>query len=254
MSKGQHAVLEMVEPSSLSANGSLESFGFGYRAVVVGATGGIGKAIACCLSQDPNCADVIELGRRTALAIDLEDEASIAFAAEHVGKDGPVHLVFNATGILHEDALQPEKALRSIDPDAMARAFAVNAIGPALLMKHFHRLTPRNSKSVIASLSARVGSISDNRAGGWYSYRASKAALNMIWKTAAIEVSRLKPQTVCIVMHPGTVATSLSEPFAGNRPVDQPDIAARRLLAVIDDCDATANGSFLAYDGSELPW
>lgn len=244
----------MFESSSLPTNGSLESFGSGYRAVVIGATGGIGQAIASCLSQDPNCASVTELGRRTALAIDLEDEASIASAAEQVGKEGPVHLVFDATGVLHKDALQPEKALKSIDPDAMARVFAINAIGPALLMKHFHRLTPRNSKSVIASLSARVGSISDNRAGGWYAYRASKAALNMIWKTAAIEVSRLKPHAVCIVMHPGTVATSLSEPFAGNRPVDQPEIAARRLLAVIDGCDTSANGSFLAYDGSQIPW
>lgn len=244
----------MIEPSSLPTNGSLESFGSGYRAVVIGATGGIGKAIANCLDQDPNCASMIELGRRSAPAIDLEDETSIASAAEQIGKDGPVHLVFDATGILHEDALQPEKALRSIDADAMARVFAINAIGPALLMKHFHRLTPRNSKSVIASLSARVGSISDNRAGGWYAYRASKAALNMIWKTAAIEVSRLKPHAVCIVMHPGTVATDLSKPYAGSRPVDQPDIAARRLLSVIDSCDATANGSFLAYDGSQIPW
>lgn len=244
----------MTESSRRPDSGSLESFGPAYRAVVVGATGGIGEAIASRLSQDPNCAEVIALGRRTALAIDLEDEASIAHAAEQVGKDGPVHLVFDATGILHEDALQPEKALKSIDADAMARVFAINAIGPALLMKHFHRLTPRNSKSVIASLSARVGSISDNRAGGWYAYRASKAALNMIWKTAAIEVSRLKPHAVCIVMHPGTVATSLSGPFAGSRPVDQPEIAARQLLSVIDACDTSDNGSFLAYDGTKIPW
>ncbi len=244
----------MIESSRHPANGSLESFGLGYRAVVVGATGGIGKAITSYLSRDPNCADVVALGRRTSPAIDLEDEASIASAAEQVGKDGPIHLVFDATGILHGDAVQPEKALKSIEPDAMARVFAINAIGPALLLKHFHRLTPRNSKSVIASLSARVGSISDNRAGGWYAYRASKAALNMIWKTAAIEVSRLKPHAVCIVMHPGTVATSLSEPFAGNRPVDQPDIAARRLLSVIDASDTSANGSFLAYDGTKIPW
>jgi len=244
----------MIESSRHPDNGSLKSFGLGYRAAVVGATGGIGKAITSYLSRDPNCADVVALGRRTSPAIDLEDEASIASAAEQVGKDGPVHLVFDATGILHGDAVQPEKALKSIEPDAMARVFAINAIGPALLLKHFHRLTPRNSKSVIASLSARVGSISDNRAGGWYAYRASKAALNMIWKTAAIEVSRLKPHAVCIVMHPGTVATSLSEPFAGHRPVDQPDIAARRLLSVIDASDTSANGSFLAYDGTKIPW
>lgn len=233
---------------------SLASFGPGYRAVVVGSSGGIGRAVAGLLDSDPACAQVLRLGRRADVPIDLEDESSIEAAAKTAGERGPVDLLFDATGVLHDDGIFPEKALRFIDGDAMARVFAINATGPALLLKHFHSLFPKKSKCVAVSLSARVGSIGDNRAGGWYAYRASKAALNMLWRTGAIEVARLRPEAACIVLHPGTVATELSAPFAGDRAVDDPDLAARRLLGVVEACDHRATGGFFAYDGSEIPW
>lgn len=243
-----------IQPTRFSQGVSLASLADGYTAVVVGATGGIGAAVSDLLGRDPNCGRVIRLGRQTEPMLDLEDEASIERATQHVSAEGPLHLLFDATGILHRDRLQPEKSLRALDPEEMAQVFAINAIGPALLMKHFHRLLPRDTKSVLASLSARVGSIGDNRTGGWYSYRASKAALNMFWRTAAIEIARLRPQAVCLALHPGTVATPLSAPFAGGRPVERPEDAARRLLAVVDGSDTTSTGSFFAYDGTEIPW
>lgn len=243
-----------ISPAPFDDEVSLKSLGTGYRAVVVGSTGGIGAAVANLLDRDPLSADVLRLGRRAEIALDLEDESSIEAAAAKVGEGGSVDLLFDATGILHDDDISPEKALRSIDGSAMARVFAINATGPALLLKHFHRLFPRKRKCVAASLSARVGSIGDNRAGGWYAYRASKAALNMLWRSGAIEVARLKPEAACIVLHPGTVATPLSAPFAGNRATDDPDLAARRLLGVVEACDQSATGGFFAYDGSEIPW
>jgi NAD(P)-dependent dehydrogenase (short-subunit alcohol dehydrogenase family) len=137
----------------------------------------------------------------------------------------------------------------------MAHAFAINAIGPALLMKHFLPLLPRSGRSVFATLSAKVGSIGDNHLGGWYSYRASKAALNQLVRTAAIELSRRQPQAICVALHPGTVATPLSSPFAkSGLQVQAPDLAAQRLLAVIDALTAEDSGGFFNHQGERLPW
>ena len=226
----------------------------GYRAVVVGATGGIGHAFVNAIDADPKCGEVIAFGRTSEPRLDLEDEPSIARAAVVVAGGGPVHLLIDATGILHDDTMRPEKSISTVDPAMVARSFAINATGPLLLLKHFHRLFPTDERSVFATLSARVGSITDNGLGGWYGYRASKAALNMFLRTAAIEVARKRPQAVCLALHPGTVKTGLSDPFASGRDTVEPADAAVSLLNVIDRAGPKDTGSFMAYDGSEIPW
>lgn len=234
----------------------LRSFPAGGVAVVIGASGGIGAALLAGLRADPAFSRVIGLGRASTPALDLGDEASMAAAAQHLGGlDAPLRLVIDATGFLHGEGLAPEKSWRELDQDHMAKAFAINAIGPALLMKHLLPLLPREGKAVFATLSAKVGSIGDNRLGGWYSYRASKAALNQFVRTAAVELARMKPQAICVALHPGTVDTGLSAPFAKTGLTVQPPAqAAGRLLQVIDGLDAAASGGFFDYRGAALPW
>ena len=191
--------------------------------------------------------------------IDITDEPSLAAAAADIGRlidQGlTLRLVINATGFLHGRGFEPEKSWRQLDAVHMAHAFAINAIGPALLMKHFLPLLPRSGKSVFATLSAKVGSIGDNRLGGWYSYRASKAALNQLVHTAAIELARQKPQAICVALHPGTVDTPLSSRFAkSGLDVQRPEESAARLLAVIDRLSAKDSGGFFNHHGEPLPW
>jgi NAD(P)-dependent dehydrogenase (short-subunit alcohol dehydrogenase family) len=200
------------------------------KALVIGATGGIGAALADVLAGR---GEVVRIGRRTTPGLDLLDEASIAAAAQAVGPG--LHLVIDATGFLHNQQFQPEKSLRQVDPGHLAYSFAVNATGPALLMKHFLPLLVRGERAVFATLSARVGSISDNRLGGWYSYRAAKAALNQLMRTAAIELARSQKQAICVALHPGTVDTGLSGPFAKTGlDVQTPAQSAARLIGVLD--------------------
>jgi NAD(P)-dependent dehydrogenase (short-subunit alcohol dehydrogenase family) len=231
-------------------------FGTGATAVVIGAQGGIGAAVSACLEAHPAFDAVIRLGRATEPPLDLLDEDSIARAAAHVREMGAApRLVFDATGALHGEGLTPEKTWRHIDPSAMARAFAVNATGPALLMKHFLPLLPREGRAVFATLSARVGSIGDNRFGGWYAYRASKAALNQIVRTAAVELARRCPEAVCVALHPGTVDTPLTQPFAKTGlTVRAPTEAAARLLDVIERLGPGDTGGFYDYDLRAIPW
>ena len=228
----------------------------GGLALVIGASGGIGEALLTRLQQDARFARVLGLSRHSQPALDLLNEASIAQAAAHVAGLGvPLRLLIDATGLLHGQGLQPEKSWQQLDPVTMAQAFAINAIGPALLMKHFLPLLPREGRSVFATLSAKVGSIGDNQLGGWYSYRASKAALNQLVRTAAIELRRRQPQALCVALHPGTVATNLSAPFAKTGlQVQAPGHAAARLLGAIDGLQATDSGGFFNHDGSALPW
>lgn len=228
----------------------------GGIAIVVGSSGGIGSALHRRLSAQPRFSAVLGLGRTSSPPLDLTDEASIAAAARHVGALGvDVRLIIDASGILHGDGLSPEKSWRDLDVAQMARAFAVNAIGPALLMKHFLPLLPRQGRSVFATLSARVGSIGDNRLGGWYSYRASKAALNQLVRTAAIELGRRQPAALCVALHPGTVGTSLSAPFVkGGLDVQTPEQAAGRLLDVIDRLPPGSSGDFFDHRGDPVPW
>ena len=221
-------------------------------AVVVGASGGIGAALLEELRDRGRFARVIGLSRPD---LDLTDPAGIARAAGHVAASGARALVIVATGLLHGPGIEPEKTIRALDPEAMARAFAVNAIGPALVLKHFLPLMPRDRRSVFAVLSAKVGSIGDNRLGGWYSYRASKAALNQIVRTAAVELRRTHPRAVCVAFHPGTVATGLSRKFAKTGlQVQQPPEAARALLDSIDRLAPEQSGGFLDRFGAPIPW
>ncbi len=232
----------------------LSAFPQGFNAVVVGSTGGLGSAFADLLERDPGCGQVFRFSRSSSHPLDLEDEASIERAAASLADQGEIHLIIDATGILHDAAMRPEKTFSQIDPEAVARAFAINATGPLLLLKHFHHLLPRTGRGVFATVSARVGSIADNRLGGWYGYRASKAALNMFLRTAAIEIARKRPDAVCLALHPGTVKTRLSDPFAGDRERFEAKQSAQMLLEVINRAAPAAGGAFLAYDGSEIPW
>lgn len=232
---------------------SLKSDGL---AVVIGSTGGIGAAVADALRRSGAFTEVVGFSRRSEPRLDLLDEQSILQAANSIkARPSELRLVFDATGFLHGDGLSPEKALSAVTPDHLAHAFAVNTIGPALLMKHFLPLLPRQGKSVFASLSAKVGSIGDNQLGGWYSYRASKAALNQLVHTAAIELARRRPEAVCVALHPGTVDTGLSSDFAkSGLSVQQPADAAARLLSVLDRLTAADTGGFFDYRGDPLPW
>jgi NAD(P)-dependent dehydrogenase (short-subunit alcohol dehydrogenase family) len=241
----------------------LASFPSGFEAVVVGASGGIGKTLAQMLCDDPAITRVIGTSRRAlswqhpklqSLQLDLLDEASIATLAEHVLLP---RLVIIATGMLHESGVQPEKSWRALSAENMARSYAINAIGPALLAKHLLPKLPREGKSVFAALSARVGSISDNHTGGWHSYRASKAALNQLIRTCAHELAVKNKESLCVALHPGTVDTHMSKPFSGQVPEGKlftPDYAAAALLKVIDGISAADSGSFFAWDGSSIPY
>ena len=219
-------------------------------ALVVGASGGIGAALADALATRGNA---VSTWSRRHDGLDLTNEASIAGAV--AGLAEPPRLVLVATGLLHEPGLSPEKSLAALDPERLARSFAVNAIGPALLAKHLLPRMPRQGRSVYAVLSARVGSIADNKLGGWYGYRASKAALNQFVRTAAIEQARRAPEAVVVALHPGTVASGLSEPFRGSAErVFTPAEAAGHLLDVLAELGPADSGGFFAWDGSPIPF
>ena len=233
----------------------LNSFPRGGLAVILGASGGIGSALQEAIARTAGFDQVLAFSRR-ADGFDLTNEASIAATASATAAVGvPLRLVIVATGVLHENDLQPEKSWRQLDADRLARYFAVNATGPALVAKHFLPLLPREGKAVFAAISAKVGSIGDNNLGGWYNYRAAKAALNQLIHTASIELRRTRPQAICVTLHPGTVATALSAPFgsSGHPPVDS-RFAAERLLDVIDGLGAEETGLMLDHTGQPLPW
>ena len=232
-------------------------------AAVIGATGGIGRAMVERIAASGRFARVYALSRSGEVflppirsgRLDLADEASIADAAAAVGGEGPVGLVIIATGLLHADGLAPDKTWRTLDPDRLARAFAVNAIGPALVAKHFLPLLPRSGRAVFAALSARVGSIEDNRLGGWYGYRASKAALNQFVRTLAVELARSHPDALALALHPGTVETELSRPFRagiGAEGLFSPALAAEHLLRVIDTVPPDGSGQLWGWDGRRI--
>lgn len=233
----------------------MDSLKDGFAALVIGSSGGIGAALVDELDAMPRCGGVVSLSRASHPSFDLTNEASIAAIADEWKSAGrKFDLVFDATGALTIQGEGPEKSLTALNGETMAQAFAVNVIGPALLLKHFAPMLATDTRSVFATLSARVGSIGDNRLGGWYSYRASKAALNQIVKTGAIEIARKFPDAVCLALHPGTVETPLTRPFARGRFTHSPREAARNLVRVIDQAGPEQSGSFLAYDGSVIPW
>ncbi|MDU9005564.1 SDR family NAD(P)-dependent oxidoreductase [Sedimentitalea todarodis] len=218
------------------------------RALVIGASGGVGGAIARILGV--RSVEVTGLSRRGD-GLDVTDPASVDRVIGAVS--GPFDLILIATGILAPRGSGPEKSLDRIDAARMAEVLAVNSIGPALILRHVPRLLPRKGRSIVAVLTARVGSIGDNRLGGWYSYRASKAATNQIVRTAAIEIGRSHRDAAVVALHPGTVAT----PFTGNYPAHKkvgPEVAAENLLRVIDSIGPEHTGGFFDWAGLEVPW
>jgi len=237
------------------------------RCVVIGASGGIGQAFVQHLTNRAGVEHVYCASRKPMpsansdgqswLALDYAKPETISAAAEDIGHSGPVDLVIVATGLLHDDGgFGPEKTLRSLDADALSRSYLINAIGPALVAKAFLPLMVKDKKSVFAALSARVGSISDNRVGGWYGYRAAKAALNQMLKTAAIEHGRRWKESVVVGLHPGTVDTGLSKPFQRNVAEGKLFTAAysaQSMLDVLDGLQAADSGKVFAYDGTEVP-
>jgi len=244
----------------------LESFGRNLNVAVFGATGGIGKALTFSLSKNPNTKSIYAISRSkneyaspkiTSLQVDIGNESDIERVSRAVKSTvNELHMVLVATGILHVgDDIKPEKSWRALDRVSMEAVFRVNAIGPALVAKHFLPLLAQNRKSVFAALSARVGSIEDNRLGGWYAYRSSKAALNMMIRTLAIELARLNPSALCVGLHPGTVNTSLSKPFQGSVSKENlfsVERSASHLLHVLNVLQPEQSGQVFAWDGKPI--
>lgn len=244
----------------------LSSFPANLNVAVIGASGGIGAEFVRQLADDTRVARVYALARRpgetlddkiVATCVDLGNEESVSAGADSAGRE-PLDLVVVATGILHRDAaLRPEKSLGDIEATAMMEVFRVNAVGPALVAKHFLPKLRRDGKTAFAALTARVGSIGDNRLGGWVSYRSSKAALNMILKTLSIEHARRFPESIVVGLHPGTVATPLSAPFQRRVPegtLFAPAQSVRYMLAVIDRLTPADTGGVFAWDGAPIEY
>lgn len=243
-----------VKPSS-----QLASFSAPIRALVWGAGGGLGQALVQGLRALPSVGEVYAASRSASAPwrFSFEDEASIAEVVSRATAGGPLDLVIVATGVLHAGALQPEKTWRSLNAEALESLFRINTIGPALIAKHCLPALRRDTKAVFAAISARVGSIEDNQRGGWHSYRASKAALNMLLRNFAIELKVRHPLALCVGLHPGTVDTPLSQPFQSGLPPGQLQSAAASaaaLLQVIDRLTVEDSGRLWAWDGAAIPF
>lgn len=247
----------------------MKNLGGAYRALVLGASGSLGAAFVSTLRADVACAQVIEISRSLYPDFALEDESSISTVAATVSAQGPFNLIVDATGALTIDGIGPEKHLGALDAQRLMRSFQVNTIGPALLLKHFLPLLSPG-RAIYAKLSARVGSISDNKKGGWYGYRASKAGFNMILQTAAIEFARKNPSAVLAALQPGTVQSNLSKPFVRQEDLLTPAQSVAGLLEALDGLgleqsaltehaslvtENTHKGAyFIDYQGKQIPW
>jgi NAD(P)-dependent dehydrogenase (short-subunit alcohol dehydrogenase family) len=243
---------------------TFESFGQNLRCVVVGSSGGIGAAMVDALVESEQVSRIHALSRTgrshpspkvANLTFDFTDEDSLIAAAQALQEVKPFDIVIVATGLLQGDGISPEKNLRALSHDGFAKSFEINTVGPAMTAKYFVPLLRRDEKAVFAALSARVGSISDNRLGGWYAYRASKAALNMVLKTLAIEIGRRFKNQIIIGLHPGTVDTDLSKPFQGNVPEGKlftPEFSAESLLKVVDGLSADDSGNLFDWAGKQV--
>jgi len=236
------------------------------QVIIIGASGGIGRAITHQLSSSKQVKRVYAFSRRTQvfsslkitpMSMDFSDEDQIRGAAQALKNHDPIDLIIIATGFLHDDDIHPEKTMRAMSMDNFQANFTVNTFGPALTAKHFLPLMRKNQKTVFATLSARVGSISDNRLGGWYAYRASKAALNMITKSLAIENGRRNKDCIIIGLHPGTVDTPLSKPFQNNVSKEKlfsVENSAQKLITVIDQVTSDDSGYLLDWAGLKIPF
>jgi NAD(P)-dependent dehydrogenase (short-subunit alcohol dehydrogenase family) len=225
----------------------------GYRALVIGTSGAIGNALLQQLQSDPRCSSVSGVSRQSTPGLDLLDESSIAACAQALAGQGPFHLVVDATGALTVNGRGPEKRLDELDATHLLDALHLNAVGPGLLLKHMAPLLASGQRVIWGKLSARVGSIEDNRKGGWYGYRAAKAALNMLLQTAAIEIARRRPLAVVAALQPGTVQSALSRPFVGDEAL-HPEESAQRLLAALDGLQPTGRAQFVDHHGQSIPW
>jgi NAD(P)-dependent dehydrogenase (short-subunit alcohol dehydrogenase family) len=231
-------------------------------ALVIGATGGLGKALVSQLRCERKFSQVLGLSRSAsesgAPLLDMKKEESIAASAQWLKVEcavKPIRCLIVASGYLHQSGQGPERSFAHIDAAYLTEVFAINAIGPALLLKHFAPVLPKEGETKIVFISAKVGSIGDNALGGWYGYRACKAALNQIVKTASIELARRNKLACCIALHPGTIDTDLSKPFGkGGLNVRVPERAAQEILSVIDLLKPQDNGRFVDYQGHSLPW
>lgn len=229
----------------------MQSLRSGYRALVIGSSGAIGKAWVQALSDDTRCAQVLTASRSQPCPWDLTDEDSVAQLASLI--DGPLHLVVDATGALTIDGGGPEKSLNALQLQALTRSFQINAAGPALLLRHLAPRLAKGERALWVKLSARVGSIEDNHKGGWYGYRAAKAALNQLLQTAAIELARSRPLAVVAAVQPGTVQSPLSRPFVGDEAMS-PALAVAGLMQAVDALPATGRAAFVDYRGHPIPW
>ena len=246
------------------------------NALILGASQGIGLGLVKQLLQQPDTSQIyatylhpesatqlLSLAQEypqqlNCLQLDITDEAQLSQAVANISDQiTQLHLVINCVGILHDEKMQPEKNLRQINPDNLLKYFQVNSIGGVLLAKHLLPLFRHPQRSVLATISAKVGSIGDNSLGGWYGYRASKAALNMLMRNVSIEYARSSPKTIVILLHPGTTDTRLSEPFQKNVPPEKlfsRERTATQLLEVIKGLGDSDSGSFFSWDGTILPW
>ncbi len=218
------------------------------RALLLGSSGGIGRALVDELSQRYDIKGISRSGD----GFDITDASSVDEALS--AAKGPFDLVVVATGALEIDGYEPEKSLRQVSAEGLMAQFALNAMGPALVLRHAPRLLPRDRRAVFAVLSARVGSIGDNRLGGWYAYRAAKAAVNQIVRTASIEMKRTHKEAIIVCLHPGTVATKFTEKYLGRHPAVPPAEAAANLSRVIAGLSASDSGCFFDWAGKEVPW
>ncbi len=224
-----------------------------FRALIIGSSGTIGSALVRALQNHSNCEQVLGLHRRSEPPLDYEDLTTLSRAEEILQDSSPFDLIINTIGVLHNEDFSPEKRLADLNAAQLQAQFLTNAIGPVLTIKHLiKRMNPAGG--IFATLSAKVGSIEDNRLGGWYSYRSSKAALNMLIKTTAIELRRTHPKIALLAIHPGTVNSKLSKPFRGQEIGRDPDQAASEILSVILGSTTNDSGSFRSYSGELIPW
>ncbi|WP_171234903.1 SDR family NAD(P)-dependent oxidoreductase [Ruegeria sp. HKCCA6837] len=218
-------------------------------ALIIGASGGIGAAV--CTTLESQGVSVTGLSRSMD-GFDLTDPDRALPIID--GLSDLFDLILVASGALEIEGAAPEKTIRAVSAKAMMDQFALNAVGPALVLSRAHRLLPRKGRSVVAVLSARVGSIGDNRMGGWISYRAAKAAVNQVVHTSAIELSRTHKQAICVALHPGTVKTAFTQKYLNRHPAVEPEVAAQNLLSVINGLTPEDTGGFFDWAGQPVPW